>query len=269
MAGVAAIAKGACTLHIESFRFYEPNKLEIREHRKYTGLRKLQAKTRKRYEELMGDIPAEISSITQRLTPLLKNSARTENENAEVELLASRRWELQLQYDARTVKHADELFDLFPNNPAEVITLLPHYFQTTDQFAPVTSDPPKSPPPYIFVSDHPIPLVMLPEGIFRPNRIYLDVTEATIDQVREGWPIVEWHQCRLAARGRLQKRPPGRPQGSISKKVAYWVARAKEIGEQAAREEYKQSQGWKAGEWIKEYQWWRRRVHPYFINKRS
>jgi hypothetical protein len=96
-----------------------------------------------------------------------------------------------------------------------------------------------------------------------PHRIYLDVTDAQLKDVRDVWTLVEWHQASLALDGHSQKRPRGNLRGPRSPKVRRLVARAKEIGEATARDEYLAQFPSEHGHRRLERDWWKRTVSPH------
>jgi len=98
---------------------------------------------------------------------------------------------------------------------------------------------------------------------FKPDRIYLDVTDARRDQVDELWRVIQWEQDELRRRGLSKKRGPGNAGGPRSPKVKRWVERSNAIGERAALEEFRTDRSAAGGLWFKRYKWWWRNVRPH------
>ena len=76
----------------------------------------------------------------------------------------------------------------------------------------------------------------------RPDRIYLDVTEATLKQVGEYWTVVEYAKGLLKDRGLPTSALRGRPEAPTPGSQTdwtYWSSRVAELGEPAAYEEYR------------------------------
>jgi hypothetical protein len=96
-----------------------------------------------------------------------------------------------------------------------------------------------------------------------PHRLYLDVTDAKLKDVRAIWTLVEWYQASLRLEGHSRKRPRGNQPGPRSPKVTRLVTRAGEIGEAAAMEEYLARFPKEHGHRRLEKQWWRRTVTPH------
>jgi hypothetical protein len=97
-------------------------------------------------------------------------------------------------------------------------------------------------------------------GAVRPNRLYLDVTDANRDDVMQVWALVESCQAKLREEGQSRKRRAGNPGGPKTPKGKRWVARAREAGEPAARAEFRSEYD---GPWTIGYRWWYRNVRPH------
>ena len=98
----------------------------------------------------------------------------------------------------------------------------------------------------------------------RPWRIYLDVTEATREQVDDAWPVVQHFQAHLASEGHAAKRSVGQPTGP-SADTLRWVARCEEVGEKRAREEFRQEAAQGGEDWTSAYQRWYRTVRRSYL----
>jgi hypothetical protein len=103
----------------------------------------------------------------------------------------------------------------------------------------------------------------------RANRIYLDVTEATLDQVKEFWTIVEVAKDRGRELGLPAGKPRGAPRGPRKGgEVERWVRRGLETDDDTAYAEFKAYTIETEGSWTpKDYQWWRRCVRPRLLQK--
>jgi hypothetical protein len=101
-----------------------------------------------------------------------------------------------------------------------------------------------------------------------PNRIYLDVTEATQEDVKEFWTVVEFAKDRLRERNLPASKPQGAPRGPRKgSKVERWFQLAREIGERPARLKFKAEVALGRGDWAREYRWWYRHIRPEFVQK--
>jgi hypothetical protein len=130
-------------------------------------------------------------------------------------------------------EHARE-FALFPDNPVDV-------WETQER--------------------HAVP--------FRPHRIYLDVTDAKLEQVREIWTLVEYKKSLLRQYGLSRTAGRGKKGNSKDVWVTRWVQRAEEIGERAALAEYRQEEcGPGRGQWQAAYARWHRRIRPFLHKSR-
>lgn len=103
-------------------------------------------------------------------------------------------------------------------------------------------------------------------AILPPGRLLLDVTDATLSQVKEIWPSVYWKQIIQEEKGNSQKRMPGRPPGPATEKTRHWVGLSRTIGEKKALNRFKKKLGRWQGNWIAGYQWWYRNVRRH-LNK--
>ncbi len=114
-------------------------------------------------------------------------------------------------------------------------------------------------------SSSPVGVLWMREGEespFSPDRIYLDVTDATLADVQRIWTYVDLVQKDLSW-GSTRKRRQGRTPGPQSREVSRWVMRAQEVGESAARAEFKAEGDGTQGDWLRRYQWWYRHVRPH------
>jgi len=103
---------------------------------------------------------------------------------------------------------------------------------------------------------------------FKPNRIYLDVTDATRKEVDERWTEVEWAQKELRERGESKKRSRGTPQGPrAGGEVERWNLVAKNIGLQRAFLEFKTEKNRTDRYTPADYRWWYRHIRPHFVQK--
>jgi hypothetical protein len=94
-----------------------------------------------------------------------------------------------------------------------------------------------------------------------PDRLVLDVTNATIADVQKIWFLVDWHQKRLRTLGVSEKRNQG--ERGLSPWWREWVERARNDGEQAARAQYRRECEARDGasfDWTRCSREWRRRV---------
>jgi hypothetical protein len=108
-------------------------------------------------------------------------------------------------------------------------------------------------------------ITAVPENVdyrawFKPNRIYLDVTDATREDVIERWTEVEWIQQDLRGRGLSNTHGRGRPSGSVSPEVQRWLSRVDEVGMKEALAEFKQETPAGRGQWMIRSKWWDRNI---------
>ena len=104
----------------------------------------------------------------------------------------------------------------------------------------------------------------VPTDWVRPGRRYLDVTDATLADVKRFWTFMEWRHKAGRRDGSTKARARGRQLGR-SANAARWIERANEVGESAAREEYRSEclgdrRKFGRGEWPPFAQWWTRNV---------
>ena len=190
-------------------------------------LLKAEQDTSRRLDEILGPLLSRVEQLR----------AEVERDDGELQPDAVRREVAMLArelYSTLAQKRA-ELLDLFPGNPVGILN---------------TSD--RAPGDFA--------------TWFRPNRVYLDVTDANLDHVDQIWPVVQLDQAELRERGLTTKRAPGRPPLENEVVAEHWRRRVREIGETAAREEFKEQhrpnyprKEWQT-EWARLSQWWRRHV---------
>jgi hypothetical protein len=100
-------------------------------------------------------------------------------------------------------------------------------------------------------------------GSLKPWRLYLDVTDARLEDVQEIWTLVEWRQAILRENGLVRKRARGAPTGPRDQDVKKWVARAMEAGVEVARAEYMDQCGKGTGERMLAAKRWREVIRPH------
>jgi hypothetical protein len=89
----------------------------------------------------------------------------------------------------------------------------------------------------------------------RPHRAYLDVTDATWQEVQKLWPLIMWRHTALRQRGHSVKRPRGNQSGPRVPEVKSLVDKAREGDRRAARKaciNNMVAEGWdrtEAGRW--------------------
>lgn len=99
--------------------------------------------------------------------------------------------------------------------------------------------------------------------LFEPDRLYLDVTDADLAAVKEAWPVVEERQALLRRQGLSDKRSRGGQPGPRDPAVTRWVERSREIGEAAARSEFRAETDNGDRRWLERADWWRRNVRKH------
>jgi hypothetical protein len=174
--------------------------------------------------ERIGTIRAELARLSQ----IAPSAERTER------LLRLRDEWGAIVYEALEWMwaHRDNAYDLVPDNPVGVLN-------TGQQ------------PPEVYGQ------------WFHTGRLYLDVTDAKWEHVRELWAVVEAEQAALRAQGKSTKRGRGNTRGPRKPEVRTLVERAKEIGRDEARSEYLARFPSAHGYRRDRAEWWRKTIDPH------
>jgi hypothetical protein len=99
-------------------------------------------------------------------------------------------------------------------------------------------------------------------GWVRPNRVYLDVTDAPLDEVQKLWPLIMWRHQALRQDGHSAKRSRGNQPGPRTDKVRQWQERAETIGAKEARRQCVAQAGDDPADRIEAGRWFDRVVRP-------
>jgi hypothetical protein len=151
---------------------------------------------------------------------------------AEIEQLACDCGEWAKEFAGLCVEQVDELLEIFPDNPVGIFSTVG---KNPDEYA----------------------------TWFKPNRLYLDVTDGQLADVREVWSLVEHAQIQMTEQGHSRKRRRGAR--GLGKITTRWLARTQAVGQQQAYAEFvdewkQRPEKYPAGYTARE--WWHERIEP-------
>jgi hypothetical protein len=169
-------------------------------------LQSLDARAVERYEQVVGPLRQQLEDVQARISAIRQLMVGTPFGPARNTMR----------------RHLSQLLN-------EQGVLLDRWLEVQDQ---ICSRYPGSPNVEYFETGQPVDTSWV-----RPNRIYLDVTDALQEEVTNFWPIVQWRQKALAGQGHSSKRGPGAPRGPRDPETERWVQVAATVGRTAARKQ--------------------------------